>query len=635
MKKKCCILGALVLIFCVFGTTVSAKDSKRQAEILFTHDLHSHLNEFQVEENNEIITVGGAARIKSFLDSVKKKNENVLAVDAGDFSMGTLYQTIYETEASELRMLGTVGIEYSTFGNHEFDYRTDGLVKMLQSAMDRGEALPGLLVCNIDKTSQTEEQQKLYAVFEQYGIKDYAMVKKGDVSIAVIGVFGKDSLACAPTCALSFEDPVTAVKRTVETIEKEENADLIICLSHSGTSETPSKSEDEILAKEVPQLDLIVSGHSHTLLPEPYIYGDTAIVSSGEYGAYVGDISLEQKENGRWSIVSYAPVLMNESIVEDEAIKEELVQLSQKIDDEYLDDFGYTQDQVLADNSYTFESVEEVYQTNQETRLGDLLADSYIYTVENAVDYNGVPVDFTVVPSGIIRDSFYPGEITVSDVFNVFSLGIGEDKIPGYPLISVYLTGKELKTAAEVDASVSPIMTSARLYCGGFGFTFEQNRMILNKTTDTWLIDHNGEHQKINNDKLYRVVTDLYTGQMLSAVNDMSKGILKLVPKDENGTPITNFEDCILYENGREVKNWIAVARYMADMQDKEGGVSETYSRLQGRKTAGDSKNIIVLLKHPNQIACLIYIVLFFIIVIIVFVIVKIHKLIKHRGNMK
>ena len=83
---------------------------------------------------------------------------------------------------------------------------------------------------------------------------------------------------------------------------------------------------------------------------------------------------------------------------------------------------------------------------------------------ENAADFDGVPVDVAVVPSGTVRDTYAKGDITVEQVFNSFSLGIGADGVPGYPLISVYLTGKELKTAAEIDASVSDFMTTARLY---------------------------------------------------------------------------------------------------------------------------------------------------------------------------
>ncbi len=117
-----------------------------------------------------------------------------------------------------------------------------------------------------------------------------------------------------------------------------------------------------------------------------------------------------------------------------------------------------------------------------------------------------------------MRDTYTKGDITVEDVFNSFSLGIGKDGVAGYPLISAYLTGKELKLAAEVDASVSDFMTTARLYCSGLNFAYNPHRMILNKVTDCYLTRADGEWIEIQNDKLYHVVTDLYTGQMLGSV---------------------------------------------------------------------------------------------------------------------
>ena len=91
---------------------------------------------------------------------------------------------------------------------------------------------------------------------------------------------------------------------------------------------------------------------------------------------------------------------------------------------------------------------------HEELNLGDIMSDAYVYAVENSEYYDGNPVDVAVVPSGTVRDTYTKGNITVEDVYNSFSLGIGKDGVAGYPLINAYLTGKELKLAAEVDASV-------------------------------------------------------------------------------------------------------------------------------------------------------------------------------------
>lgn len=158
--------------------------------------------------------------------------------------MGTLIQTVFETQAAELRMLGYMGYDVTTFGNHEFDYRSKGLANMLASARASGDAVPSIVVCNVDWDAMeaaglTEGQQMLRNAFAAYGVQDYTVVQKGDVRIAVVGVFGKDALACAPTCELKFKDPVEAVKATVAAIKANETVDMIVCVSHSGTWDNP------------------------------------------------------------------------------------------------------------------------------------------------------------------------------------------------------------------------------------------------------------------------------------------------------------------------------------------------------------------------------------------------------------
>ena len=194
---------------------------------------------------------------------------------------------------------------------------------MLRAAKSSGETLPEIVVCNVDwdsmeKAGLNDGQKQIQSAFETYGVKDYVMVQKGDAKIAVVGVFGKDALECAPTCELSFKDPVEAVKKTVEEIKKNEEADMIACVSHGGTWEDESKSEDELLAKAVPDLDLIISGHSHTELNEAIKHGNTYIVSCGEYGRNLGSLSMTQKEDGRWEMTSYELIPVSDEIKPDQ-----------------------------------------------------------------------------------------------------------------------------------------------------------------------------------------------------------------------------------------------------------------------------------------------------------------------------
>lgn len=640
IKSLAILLTAALIIPMLGGFTVQAEKQRKKVDVIFTHDTHSHLNSFTTIVDGEKSEVGGFARIKTVIDEKKADNPNTLVLDGGDFSMGTLVQTVYESEAAEIRMLGEIGCDVTTLGNHEFDYRSKGLANMLESAAASGDKLPELVLCNVDWDAMEEkglsDGQKLIAEgFEDYGIKDYVMLKKGDVNIAVIGVFGTDALACAPTCELLFQDPVEAVKETVKEIQAKEKADMIVCVSHSGTWEDEDKSEDEILAKSVPELDLIVSGHTHTDLDEPIVHGDTYIVSTGEYAKKIGSMSMEQKGDGRWEMKEYELIPITTSIPADEATQTKVDGFMEAVDSEYLSQFGYTQKQVLARNTIEFSSLYDLEYEHTEHNLGNIMSDAYRYAVTNAEDYDGKPVDVAVVPSGTIRDTYAVGDITVESVFNSFSLGIGADGVPGYPLISVYLTGEELKTAAEIDASVSDFMTTARLYMSGLNFNFNPNRMILNKVTDSYLVDMDGNKIELEDDKLYRVVADLYSGQMLSAVTDASHGILSIVPKYEDGTPIEDFEDVIITENGKELKAWEAIAGYMESFEDSNGDgiadVPEEYRKPQGRKVVEDSKDIGDLVKNPNKYTAIIIGAVVAVIVIIVLIILLIRKLVKRK----
>ena len=642
MRKECTALalaGVLLLAAVPCAWPVCAQDAApgTTVDIVFTHDTHSHLNTFTTMVDGLETELGGFARMNTLIEAQRAQNPDTLVIDGGDFSMGTLIQTVFETQAAELRMLGYLGCDVTTLGNHEFDYRSKGLANMLTSAQASGDAVPAMVVCNVDWDTMeaeglTEGQQRLKDAFAAYGVSDYTVLEKGDVDIAVVGVFGKDALACAPTCELKFEDPIEAVKQTVADIKANEDVDMIVCVSHSGTWEDESKSEDELLAKAVPDLDLILSGHTHTELEEPIQHGSTYVVSCGEYGKNLGELTLTQQADGRWAMSAYELIPITSDIAVHAATQQTIDSFMDTVDTDYLARFGYTKDQVLAENNIVFSTQKDLENIHEEHNLGDIIADAYVYAVENAADYDGVPVDLAVVPSGTVRDTYARGDITVEQVFNSFSLGIGADGVPGYPLISVYLTGREIRTAAEIDASVSDFMTTARLYCSGLNFTYNPHRLLLNKVTDVCLED-DGQRVALEDDKLYRIVADLYSGQMLSAVTDMSYGILAIVPKYADGTPITDFEDVIITENGRELKAWDSIARYMASFADTDGdgiaNVPAYYSTTHGRKLVDTSRSPLALLKNPNKFTAVYAGLLAVAVLLIVLVVLLIRKLVK------
>ena len=641
MKKRLLALTLVLLMIVpifVSPITILAEGNVKKVDAMFLHDTHSHLTNFATVEGTQSQNMGGFARIKTLINKQLAKNPNTLLLDAGDFSMGTLVQTVYEKEAAEIRMLGALGIEATTFGNHEFDYGADGMANMLQSAIKSGDKLPYLLLCNMDWEAMkaaglTADQKALLEAYEAYGVRDYVVIEKGDVKIAITGVMGKDSINCIPNLPVVFKDSVAAVQETVAKIKANEQVDMIVCVSHSGVAEDSSKSEDEILAKEVPELDLIVSGHTHTKLPEAIRVGETYVVSCAEYGKYLGSLSMSQKSNGRWQLDTYDLIPVTEDIAEDAATKERVDYFMSLVDDQYLAQFGYTKDQVLCDNKIPFASVKDLYEFHTELNLGSLIADAYAYAVENAPDWDGHPVDVAVAPSGTIRETYALGNITVENVFNSFSLGMGNNGVPGYPLISVYLTGEELKLAAEVDASISDLMTSARLYTYGLRWAYNPNRIILNKVTDVYIVNRQGERVELEDDKLYRVVTDMYTALMLGGVTDMSFGLLSLVPKQADGSPLTDYNKAIIYTGEAELKAWASIAQYMQSFGDTDGDgvgdVPEVYGTTEGRKVVEDSKALGDLLKNPSKFFWMILGIVALILIILVAIVIAIVKVVK------
>ena len=602
MKKLLMTLTAVVMTLTALFSGISWADTDGQEQkngknrekitIVFSHDMHSHLEKF--------------SRIKTVIDEEKSKNPATFVLDGGDFSMGTPYQTIFKKEASELRMMGKVGYDATTLGNHEFDYRSKGVSRMLQSAAASGDQLPAVVISNIDWKATLEEKElkadaeRFEEALKAYGAEqEYLTFTRGGAKIAVFGMMGKEAASYAPESGTYFKDPAETAQQIVDKIKENEKADLIICLSHGGTSDNPDDSEDEILAENVEGIDMILSAHSHTVLDEPIVIDDTVVVSAGQYNRNLGIVSFE-KQNGEYVLREYSLKPLDESVGKDAAIETETDKFKALVDRHYFGKYGYAWDDVLVNNPVAFTDIEKFGEEQGEDTLGNLIADSYIYGVKEAEGSDYEPVSLAVAPSGVIRGSFEKGEITVSDAFNALSLGTGKDGIAGYPLVSVYLTGKELKLAAEIDISVSELMSPARLYCSGLYYTYNPHRMILNRAYDIKVKDSGGNVREPEDDKLYRVVADLYSAQMLGTVNSMSYGLLSVVPKDKDGNEIEDYEDHIIYlKDGRELKEWYALAGYLSEISPDE--LTEKYEKPEGRKILCSSRSVGNLLKQPNR----------------------------------
>ena len=620
------LFAAIFVIFLLtLACAASANAPTYKSTILFTHDTHDHFYPAPSEDGGEY---GGYTRLATLLERERVKYPDAITVDGGDFSMGTLFQTIYATQAPELKALGAMGYDVTTLGNHEFDYRASGLAQMLEAAATSGSQVPAIVQAN-GTVLDGAGGQELKQAMEHYGVEDYVILSRGGINYGIFGLMGENADAYAPMSGMEFEPIADAAKRTVaalqEELEERSEPYFIICLSHSGTD--GKKGEDYELAKAVDGIDVIISGHTHSTLTEPIRVNSTLIVSCGEYTTNLGVLNLEWQPNGEKKVVDYRLVPVDETVPADEEMERLAQSFQPLVEEEYLSQFGMTFDQVLARSDFDFTSISRFAEEHREDTLGNLIADSYVYAVQQAEGEDYVPVDFAVVAAGVIRESFSAGEITTSDVFNVSSLGSGADGSPGYPLISVWITGRELKDAFEVDASVTGLMPAAQIYGSGMTWTWNPHRMLLNRVNDCAQVLPDGTTVPLEDDKLYRVVTGLYTGQMLGTVNDKSFGILTITPKDAQGNEVTNFEDQIIYNaNGSELKEWYALATYLRSM----GTVDQRYAAPEGRKVLDASWNPVSLLKGLNLIGAVALAVVLVVIALVVFVV---HRLVTRRSR--
>ena len=265
----------------------------------------------------------------------------------------------------------------------------------------------------------------------------------------------------------------------------------------------------------------------------------------------------------------------------------------------------------------------------QEQPFANLLADSYLFTLEKLGINSKDETMISVVPMGVIRDVLPENqEITVTNVYDVLSLGRGNDGVSGYPLICMYLTGKEIKVAAEIDASISKLMSGAQLFISGISYEINPNRLILNRVTDVQIMDFEGNTSEIEDDTLYPVVMDLYSGRMIGSVTNLSYGLISIKPKNANGEPISDLEELIITYNGKEIKAWTAVANYLESFSE-EGIIPQKYSRIQGRKSIVDDDSLGAILRKPNALIVKIGAIILGILVSLVILIVIIIKSIK------
>ena len=254
MKRKTKRMGALLLSAAAAAALLmplARADTRITDEltILFTHDTHSH---FLLSDDGDG-AYGGYTRLATLLaeqrDVAEAEGRACVTLDGGDFSMGSLFQTIYTTQAAELRTLGALGYDVTTLGTHEFDYRGQGLADMLNAAVAARDAtvsalvssqfeavpeyqalygpltlsLPAIVEANYTTPEDPEAGAEVTQALENYPVTDYTIVERDGLRVAVFGIMGISSDDYAPMSGMVLEDPIEAAQRVMEELQAKED----------------------------------------------------------------------------------------------------------------------------------------------------------------------------------------------------------------------------------------------------------------------------------------------------------------------------------------------------------------------------------------------------------------------------
>ena len=265
----------------LISNSVLANEKIKKITILHTNDMHSHIEPFK---SGKYKGLGGMAQRASIINEIRKKEKNVLLLDAGDIFQGTPYFNYYGGEL-EFKLMSKMNYDAATLGNHDFDNGIDGLYKQLPHANFN------FVSANYDfKNTILDTIVKPYQIFYKDGIK--------------IGIFGLGiELDGMVTKNLYKEtkylNPVEITQGIVKTLKQDENCDLIICLSHLGFKHDnlPNKISDIKLAKATKDIDLIIGGHTHTFMNKPVVVNNVEnnkviINQVGCHGLFLGKIDF-------------------------------------------------------------------------------------------------------------------------------------------------------------------------------------------------------------------------------------------------------------------------------------------------------------------------------------------------------
>jgi len=608
----------------VFLVIITLGLQAQKLTVLHTNDLHSRLlgfapnSDYSPENTGDDQTIGGFARLATLLKREQDgQPEKTLILDAGDFTMGTLFHTLEPTTGFQLRLMKLMGYETVAIGNHEFDWGIDKLGDIIARSSVNG-TIPVMLLSNIRFNPDKPKDDLLANLMDQGVIRKYDVVVKNGIRIGLFSLMGKEAALVAPYVApAQFTDQIETARKMVRLLKEKEHVDIVICQSHSGVIKDKKgrwTGEDVELAKAVPGIDVIISGHTHTTLFKPIMVGNQIIVQTGSEGHYLGRLDLNYQD-GTLSLEDYKLIPVNDDIPGDPLIQRMIEKQEKKIEKAVLAPYDFKMDQPVLETSFNLTFNQEIHP--EQSNLGPFVADALFWYAKQ-IDPAGT--DFGLVPGGIIRDNILKGEKgkqLPADLFRVMPLGKGVfEDTPGYSMARVFLTGKEVKTVLDVMLLAPKISSDNFAFWSGIRFKYNPLRMPLDQVYEVAIGDDQKGYQtiRLNNDttQLYGLITNAYVLEFIGLIHQITKGILKVVPKDIHGQPYTDLKKSLLDRDPRqpgvqEVKEWAGLIAFAAHLPDLNGNgiadVPDYYRKSHSAGTAHGSINPVLYLKGTNGIS--------------------------------
>ena len=581
----------------------------RKVIILHTNDLHDHLQgwspnaDYTPDTTGDDKTVGGYSRLAATIAAQKKAADKipVLTLDAGDYSMGTLFSWLNTSEVPTMALMQKMGYDVITLGNHEFDWTPDGLAQILSAAAAKGFKLP-IVQSNMKFDAKETGDDKLEAIAKTMIKTKHVMSLPNGLKVGFFGILGKGAVSVAPAASpVTFDAAKTAAAKVVKELRETDKVDLVVAISHGGIASDGTKGDDWNMAYDVAGIDVIVSGHSHTKLSAPVkvknktTKKETLIVQAGSYGKYLGKLELTV-QGKTVTMDKYTLLPIDDSIAGDTATQTAIEAYIKGIDG-MLTAAGST----LTYNAPVAEAAFDLtFPAFQETILGNIIADSYRAVLTAADPLN--PVAVAIESGGVIRDEVLKGstgKLWFADLYRTLPLGIGEDKKPGYPLVTFYLTGNELKSGMELLYLGKHVYKTNDYYLqiSGAQVTYDKSGTLFNTVTSIKMgtpptaIDMKKCDWKTETCTCYKVATNYYVGRQLATVSTVTGGALSATPKKMDcKTVITDMKTRVVKtKTGEEIKAWQALMTTLSNFTDTDSDkipdVPAAYGKLQGRIT--------------------------------------------------